>query len=220
MCKRLIWLPLLLLVVSPEIRASDFFSRFSISLKPGGVLALGGNYTDYAKLKDAVNIGIGFGPGFRYEINENIYIDAGYAFNWMSVKKDYQLFAYKETHPAFNLHMFTLNATFYLKSGYLIEPYITLGGGICPWKFSGSPIGGETWPAPGNPGEKFSGISIGLNIGLGVEVFIWKHVTVTGEVKYNYVFSRNPEKFGTDDFTQQDFLGAGIGIVYYFKKNR
>jgi len=26
------------------------------------------------------------------------------------------------------------------------------------------------------------------------------------EVKYHYVFSRNPGKFGTDDFTQQDFL--------------
>jgi opacity protein-like surface antigen len=218
MLKKVICLLSALPILISAARASDFLNKFSIKLTPAGIFAVDGNYNDTDKLKQVVNIGLGFGVTLRYEINENIYIDAGYVFNWMSIKGDKKPFAYKEESPAFNLQMFTLNTSFFLKSGYLIEPYLTLGCGIYPWKFSKDPIWGETWPALGNPDERFSNTSFGLNVGLGLESYIFSLFSISAEVKYHYVFSRDPAKFGTDDFTQQDFLAVSIGLTYNFKK--
>lgn len=200
------------------VEASDFLNKFSIKLSPGGIFALGGNFNDTEKLRKELNFGLGLGGGLRYKINENIFIDAGYIFNWMSIKEDKRPFAYKEQSPAFNLQMFTLNGTFFLKSGYIVEPYLTLGCAICPWKFSEDAIGGGAWPAPGKPDNDFSNTSLGLNIGLGVECYLFSIFSVFVEVKYHYVYTRDVEKFGTDDFTEQDFLGVSIGLIHYFGK--
>lgn len=218
MHKRLISLVVLIPVIFSGLSASDSDHRFSISLAPMGILSIGGNYTDQKKLREVVNVGLGLGPSLRYKINENVYIGAGYAFNWMAVKEGYEPFVFKEKSPAFVMQSLTLSGTFYLMSGYSIEPYLSLGAGLYPWKFSGSALGGGTWSAPGNPEESFSDTSIGLNIGLGIEMFAWKHFSIMGEVKYLYLFAKNEGKFATDDFTEQDFIGINIGIIYYFGK--
>ncbi len=218
MFKKVICLLLALPILISGVRASDFLDKFSIKLTPAAIFAVDGNYSDTDKLREVINIGFGLGGTLRYEINDNIYIDAGYIFNWMSVKGDKKPFAYKEKSPAFNLQMFTLNTTFFLMSGYMIEPYLTLGFGICPWRFSEDPIWGEAWPAPGNPDKSFSNTSFGLNIGLGLESYFFSLFSLFAEIKYYYVFSRDVKKFGTDDFTQQDFLGLSVGLIYNFKK--
>lgn len=218
MIKHIICLFLALPMTISGVRASDFLKKFSIKLTPTGIFAVDGNYDDTDKLRKVVNIGLGLGGTLRYEVNENVYIDAGYIFNWMSVKEEKKPYAYKETSPAFNLQMVTLNATFFLKSGYMLEPYLTLGCAICPWKFSKDPIWGEAWPALGNPDKSFSNTDFGLNIGLGLESYFFSLFSLFAEIKYYYVFSRDIEKFGTDDFTQQDFLGLSVGLIYNFKK--
>jgi hypothetical protein len=88
--------------------------------------------------------------------------------------------------------------------------------GLYPWEFSQVPIWGSPWPAPAKPDESFAGRSAGLNIGLGVDAALSSKLGIFLEVKYHYVFCRNPGKFGTDDFTQQDFLGLNIGLFYRF----
>jgi opacity protein-like surface antigen len=218
MIKRIICLMVALPMIVSGIRASDFLNKFSIRISPGGMLALGGNYNDTEKLSAVVNIGVGLNAALRYEISENIFIDVGYKFTWMSIKGDKKPFAYKEKSPAFNMQMFTLNGTFFLKSGYTVEPYFTLGCGICPWRFSEDSLWGEAWPAPGKPDESFSKTSLGLDIGLGVESYLFSIFSAFVEIKYYYIFSRDVEKFGTDDFNEQDFLGINIGIIFSFGK--
>ena len=207
-----------LLVVVSCGQAASFAERFSLRLSPGGLLALGGYYNDTQKLSEIVNTGIGLNGGIRYKVSDFVFIDLGYAFNWLSVKKDERPFDYKEQNPAFNLQTFSVNGTFFLASGYMIEPYLTLGAGICPWRFSQNPVWGEAWPAPADPEKSFSKTSLGLNIGLGVESYLFSKVSVFAEIKYFYVFARDIENFGTDDFTEQDFLGLNIGLIYYFGK--
>jgi len=217
MLKRMICLILFLTMFISGVNASSFLNKLSLSLRPYGIFTLGGNYSDTEKLRDILNIGIGLGLSLRYEISENFYIDTGYIYNWISVKKDKKPFIYKEESPAFNLTMFTFNGTFFLKSGYRVEPYLTLGCSMCPWRFSESPIGGKAWPAPGRPEESFSNTDFSLNIGIGVEVFTWAHMSIISEVKYHYLFAKDEIKFGTDDYTEQDFLIISIGLIYYFK---
>ena len=179
-------------------------------------MALGGSYSDTEKLNKVVNPGASLGLGLRYQMNDNFILELGYDFCWLSVKGDNQPFAYKEKNPALNLQMLTVNGIFFLMSGYRLEPYLTLGAGLYPWEFSQVPIWGSPWPAPAKPKESFSNHSLAFNIGLGVDAPLSSKLAVFAELKYHYIFSRNPGKFGTDDFTQQDFLGLNMGFTYSF----
>jgi hypothetical protein len=114
--------------------------------------------------------------------------------------------------------MLTLDGIFFLVSGYRVEPYLTLGGVICPWQFSQGPLGGGSWPAPGRPDQGFSKTSLGLDVGLGAEAYLFSRFSAFAEVKYVYIFARDPVKFGTDDFTEQDFLRLTVGLLYSFGK--
>jgi opacity protein-like surface antigen len=216
--KKIVVAAAIMLVVVSTGEASGVAERFSLRFSPGGILALDGYYNDTQKLSKVVNMGIGLSGGIRFKVSDFVFIDTGYAFNWLSVKKDERPFDYKEQSPAFNLQTFSLNGTFFFTSGYMIEPYFTLGAGICPWRFSQNPVWGEAWPAPADPEKSFSKTSLGLNVGLGVESYLFSKVSVFAEIKYFYIFARDPGKFGTDDFTEQDFLGLTIGLIYYFGK--
>jgi opacity protein-like surface antigen len=218
MMKRMIRGITVLLAVVSAAGAANFTDRFSLRLGPGGVVALGGQYSDSEKLGKVVSMGMSFDAVLRYKLNDNVYIDAGYMFDWMSVKKAKRPFDYKESRPALNLQMFTVNGTLFLSSGYRIEPYFTLGAGICPWRFSSRMIWGDPWPAPANPDKQFSGTDLGLNIGFGLEAFLFRKISAFVEFKYHYIFARHAERFGTDDFTQQDFLGLSVGLAYDFGK--
>lgn len=216
--KRLIVTMAAVPVIVSGIGANDLTKRLSIRFAPGGIMALGGSYRDTQKLSQVVNAGAGLGVGLRYQMSENIFLDLGYDFCWLSVKGDYKPFAYKEKSPALNLQMLTVNGVFFLTSGYRLEPYLTLGAGLCPWEFSQVPIWGSPWPAPAQPEESFSNLSLALSCGLGVESYLFSRFAVFVEIKYLYLFSRDPEKFGTDDFNQQDFLQATIGLTYHFSR--
>ena len=104
-------------------------------------------------MSKAVGIGFGLNVGLRYKVNDYFFLEAGYTFDWMGVKKAYQPTEYKVEGqtPALHLGMITLNSTFFLSTGYALAPYVTIGAGTCPWRFTRKAFGGETWPAPRNP---------------------------------------------------------------------
>jgi len=206
------------LVSSPQIMAQGLFQRLSLILKPTVIFSLGGNFNDTNKLKDVLNPGLGLGVGLRFEVTENFYLDAGYSYNWLSFKEFRRPYIYRRQRPAFEMQMFSLNSTLFYKSGYKIEPFLTFGGIYTPWKFTQDSFKSALWPAPGNQEVSFSDQSLCLNVGLGVEYFAWGHLSIIFEIKYNYLFSRNPERLGTDDFTQQDFLSISLGTVFKLER--
>jgi len=218
MYKRLILLTIAIPIMLSGVNAAGFFNKFSFSPVIGGIIALDGNYTDSEELRKILNPGLSIGAGLRFEINENFYLNAEFRQSWISLKSEKKPFIYKEMKPAFNMQMFMLNGIFYLKSGYQIEPYLTLGAGLCPWWFSKNGISSDAWPVPINPENSFSKKSLGLNVGLGFEIYLFSKSSVYGEFRYYYVFARDVAKFGTNDFTEQDFFELKIGMVFYFGK--
>jgi len=213
MKKRLIFFAAAVLMIATGVRAG-VVDRFSLRTGFGGLYPLAGNYSDTQKLHKVVSLGAVWNAGIRYQVSDYIYIDAGYAFNWLSVKKTYRPHDYKEMKPAMNIQMWNLNATLFLSKGFVIKPYLTAGVALCPWEFSQKALWGKPWPAPANPKEDFRNTSLGINGGLGLESQLSRRFSVYLEFKYNYLYARYPEKFGTDDFNEQDFLGFHIGVVY------
>ena len=215
---RMILLIIALLLSVSAASASNFLGKLSLSLDAAGTLSLDGNYAQSLKLNDIVNFGPGFDLGLRYDISKNFVLEADYRYSWLPLKQDRRPYAFRDMSPAFVLSMFMLNGTLFLRSDYNIEPFFTLGCGLCPWRFSEDGPTGETWKAPYNTEQFFSKTSFGFNAGIGLEISIWSHVSATVGVRYYYVFTRDVEKFGTDNFGQQDFLGINIGISYRLGK--
>jgi len=195
-------------------RADGFFDRLSLRASPGGILSFGGSFSDTQHLRTVLHPGAGLGVGLRVRVGENFRLDFGYDFAWLAVKKDARPFAFKETHPALNLQAVTVSGILSLASGYRVEPYLVFGAGLYPWRFSGSPLWGEAWPAPGRSDTTFSNLSLGLDFGFGLESFVSSRLSAFIEARYVYLFSRDPDKFGTDDFTEQDFVRASIGLTF------
>jgi opacity protein-like surface antigen len=217
MLKRAILPTVIVILLSPVWIEAGVFSRLSFSLCPAGFWSLHGRYDGSYELRDMMIPGAGFGLNLRYEINNNILVDAGYSFNWMYMKESRQPAAYDDDKPAFVLPMYTLSGTFFLASGGL-RPYLTFGGGVCSWKFSTYVAGGDTFSAPENASEEFSKTSLVLNAGLGAELFLWPKLSVLAEVKYLFLFTKDAEKFGTEIFGNQGVLGFTFGICYYFER--
>lgn len=218
MNQRKLQLSAALLVLVSGVAAAGPLDRWSFRLSPGGVMALGGQFNDTTKLRKAVNLGASLAGGLRYRVSDYFYLGVDYGLSWMRSKPEYRPFEYREMGPAFNVMMLSLNTTFVLSTGFGINPYVTFGAGVYPWRFSQKPIWGAPWPAPADPTKTFSMTSLGLSSGLGLEKHITSRLAIFIELMYRYIFSRNPGKFGTDDFNQQDFLGLNLGLSFEFGK--
>ncbi len=212
MNKRTVLLVAALLAACSQASASSFLDRWSLRFSPGAVMPLGGHYSDTTKLIKVVNFGAGLTGGLRYRVSDYFYLGADCGLAWMPVKKNYEPFDYKETGPALNVVTLAVNTTFILSTGFGINPYVVLGAGFYPWRFSQKPLWGDPWPALADPTQTFAMNSFGLNAGLGAEKNLTSRLSVFVEVTYRYLFSRNPVRFGTDDFNQQDFLGLNLGL--------
>lgn len=218
MSGRLLLLAAIFFGASAGLGAKGVIDNISFRVSPGILFNLGGSYTDVRNFRDVVDLGGGLNIGLRYEINKNIYFEAAYGYTIQPVKNGQQPFEFRHESSYFDMSAVTFNAVLYLKSGYAIEPFLTLGGGVYPWVFRSGWFGGDVWPAPAKPQTTLRDTDFGLNVGLGVEANVLLNLTAIFEVRYSYIYSRDIPRFATDDFTQIDFLGFSLGVIYYFKR--
>jgi hypothetical protein len=118
--------------------------------------------------------------------------------------------------PGLILPMYTLNGTVLMSQSGSLRPYLSLGGGLCPWRFVEELPRGNIWPAPLDEDETFSKNSLILNAGLGLELIPWSRVSFLVEAKYHYLFGKDQARFGTEGFGNQGFLGVRLGIVFFY----
>ena len=214
--QRLIVLAFLLM---PGTAAANVWSRLSFGIAPTSILSLAGNYNDRATMRNMVIPGAGLGLILRFKLTQNLSLDAGYSYNWMFYKKDTRPEDYASEKPAWIIPSYTLNGTLFLLSKHTFRPYVTMGGGLCPWWFSSRVTGGTLFWFPGTDDVKFSKISWTANGGVGLEVVMSSKIAFFAEAKYHYVFARDAARFGTDSFTNQSFLGIRLGMTLYLGKD-
>lgn len=216
MFKRLLCLAMLVAAAASGSIAGDFPDRVSVRLDPGTLFSLHGRYSASYDLKEMVLAGAGLGISLRVRLHSAIFLEVGYSYNWMFIKKDMRPSAYLADKPALVLPMYTLNGTVLMSQSESLRPYFTLGGGLCPWRFSSEGLRGEIWPSPLDSDDTFAKNSLILNTGLGLEIIPWSRVSFVVEAKYHFLLSKDAVRFGTTGFNNQGFLGLRLGIVYSF----
>ncbi len=214
----LVW-GLLAAAATAGVPAADL-PRAGLRIDAGSLFSLSGNYSASQTLRQIVIPGAGLGLAFRYRVLSNVLLEAGYGYNWMFVRKDMRPSAYADDQPALILPFYTLNVVVFLTTKGSFQPFLTAGGGWCPWRFASQAFRGEIWPAPEDDSEDFAKLSPVLGAGLGFELIPWSRVSCIAEVKYLRLFAADAEKFGESGFGGQGFLGVRLGLAYSFGPRR
>jgi len=210
---------ILAFLLAPGSAAASVWSRLSFGIAPTSVLSITGNYNDTATIRNMVIPGAGLGLVLRFKFTPNLFFDAGYSYNWMFYRKDTRPEDYTSEKPAWIIPSYTLNGTLFLTSKHAVKPYVTAGGGLCPWWFSSRVTGGTLFWFPGTDDIKFSKISWTVNAGMGIEVNFGSKIALFAETKYHYIFAQDGSRFGTGSFTNQSVLGIRLGMMIYLGKN-
>ena len=174
-------------------------------------MPIGGRFNDVTRLRNTVNFGAGLARGLRYRVSDYFYVGADYGLTWLSAKTEYRPLDYKKTRPALNVMRLTVNSTFILSTGFGINPYVTLGGDCTPEVQPGAAVGSRLAGA-GRPDPDVRHEQLRAEHRGGRPEKRLLRLAVFVEVMYHYVFSRNPERFGTDDFNEQDWANIAAEL--------
>jgi hypothetical protein len=192
-----------------------FWGRWSARIEPGMMLLMNGAYDGTHDLKDVVLPGAGFGLTMKYRLSRSFFLDFGYSYNWMYFRKEHRPNNHNSEKAAFILPTYTLNGTFYIVPRGIIQPYVTLGGGMSPWWFASKAWGGDYWRSPGDDDLLYWKLSPIVNAGVGLEARLRRRLSVSAEARYVYVFAKDEIRFGTGAIGNQRFFGVRLGVTYY-----
>jgi opacity protein-like surface antigen len=188
------------------------YNTLGISLWTKAYTPIHGSLAQDEKTTDVLKLGPDFGLALRYRLSRSFGFDGTFDFSWMNVAEEYR--AEFGEDPAWVMPQITLNATYHVGPALeskRINPYIQAGFGLYPWRITQKGVTGD--PALRN-GEEFRKTSFGLNAGLGLEFRATERLALFAAGRYNYVFSKDEEKFGTE-FDNQGFVGFGAGLTLY-----
>ncbi len=190
------------------------YNTFGVSLWTKAYTAIHGSLTQAEKTTDVLQLGPDFGLALRYRLSRSFGLDGTFDFGWMKFEPEHR--AEFGENPAWVMPQITLNATYHLGPALRsrrLNPYLQGGFGLYPWRITQKGVTGD--PALRN-GQEFRKTSFGLNAGAGLEYRVTDRLAVFAAGRYNYVFSKDEEKFGSD-FGNQGFLGLGAGLTVYMK---
>ncbi len=202
-------LTLILLTISCPLMAQEQAQNYGISLQAGSIFSTNGTYatsdSTSADLSDLVDSGPSLGIGFFVCINQHHTVEMLLNMAWMNYKES------QNESPTFAIPALVFNNYFYL-FGNKIRPYLLGGIGIYDWRFTKDGPLGDTQKVEG---EKLQKMSIGGDIGLGVEVRVFPQFAVNVAAKYHYIFCKDEFFFGKG-FSEQGLVSVNGGLVWYF----
>jgi opacity protein-like surface antigen len=168
-------------------------------------------------LSDVVKTGSDLELKFGYRITDNWIVEGRYMYGWMYFKDGKK--PVQSDDPAFVLQGVTVNGVYNLgpvfNPNVQLEPYVTLGVGMYPWKVTKDGMSGDAFSSPVDNSKDFSGVSFGWNTGMGLEYYVHENWSLGLGFRYHYVFMEDKDKFGSD-FENQSFTNFNLGASYHF----
>ena len=206
-------LTLIMLTVSCSLLAQEKVQKYGISLQAGYLLSTNGTYADSdstsADLNELVNAGPAFGIGFLVNINRHHTVEMLFSMAWMNYKDGKN--STPDKSPTFSIPALVFNNYYYI-SGNKIRPYLMGGIGIYDWRFTED---GPFSDVQKVEGEKMQKMSIGGDIGLGLQLSLSSQFAVNITAKYHYILCKDEFFFGKG-YSEQGLMSFDGGLVWYF----
>ena len=175
----------------------------------GGIGARGGSmlFTQDAQLKADAQPRLSGDAVFSYVWADHVTFDVTLGYGWnrlTSGNTDYYL---ATTTPL------TLTARYFLRDGKTWRPYLAGGGGMYVWSILTRDLGAAKDP---QTFERLRRARPGLHGLLGMERRMGKHIGMTADAGYHYIFAKDAESFPSGFNGNKAYAQARLGVTFYF----
>jgi len=191
--------------------AQDKDKKFALTAEFGPLMSVNGSYSAADNLRDIVNPGPVFGLGVNMKVNSHYFVELSVTNGWMNYKDSRK--PVPGQSPSYAMTNVNFENIYYIYHGKL-NIKLLAGPGIYYWRFTDD---GPFSTIQTFEGEKLNKMSIGGDIGIGIERNLVGNYVLSLTSRYHYILSKDRFFFG-EHFSEQGLLDIRVGMIYFLNK--
>lgn len=199
------------LIIPISAAAQDKDKKFALTVEFGPLMSVNGSYSATDNLRDIVNPGPVFGLGVNMKVNSHYFVELSVTNGWMTYKDSRK--PVPGQSPSYAMTNINFENIYYVYHGKL-NIKLLAGPGIYYWRFTDD---GPFSTIQTFEGEKLNKMSIGGNIGIGIEWNLAGDYVLSLTSRYHYILSKDRFFFG-EHFSEQGLLDIRVGMICFLNK--
>lgn len=144
---------------------------------------------------------------FSYDYSDHLWLDVTVGYAWNRLDKDDERFWLATSVPL------TAGFRYLVRDGRALRPYIGGGGGMYVWSIQSKDLGAAKDPITF---ERIRRADPGIYGVVGAERQMSKHISVTADGLYHYIFASDPEDFPSGYNGNKGYAQVRLGVTFYF----
>ena len=144
---------------------------------------------------------------FSYVTSDHLWMDLTVGYAWNRLDKNDDRYWLATSVPV------TLGFRYLVRDGKKMRPCIGGGGGMYVWSIQSKDLGAAKDPVTF---ERLRRADPGIYGMVGVQRQTSKHIAVTGEGVYHYIFASNPKDFPSGYNGNKGYAQVRLGVTFYF----
>jgi outer membrane protein W len=144
---------------------------------------------------------------FSYVYSDHLMLDMNVGYAWNRLDKNDDRFWLVTSVPL------TAGARYLIRDGKTMRPYIGAGGGMYVWSIHSKDLGAAKDPITF---ERLRRADPGIYGVVGVQRQTSKHIAMTADGLYHYIFASNPEDFPSGYNGNKGYAQVRLGVTFFF----
>jgi hypothetical protein len=175
----------------------------------GGIGARGGTllFVKDAQIKEDAQPRLSGDAVFSYVWSDHMTFDLTVGYGWNRLTTGNINYYLVTATPL------TLGARLFLRDGKSWRPYVAGGGGMYVWSILSRDLGAAKDPVTF---ERLRRARPGIHGLLGMERRMGKHISMTGDAGYHYIFAKDTDNFPSGFNGNKAYAQVRLGVTFYF----
>ncbi len=144
---------------------------------------------------------------FSYVTSDHLWMDLTVGYAWNRLDKNDDRYWLATSVPV------TLGFRYLVRDGKKMRPYLGGGGGMYVWSIQTKDLGAAKDPVTF---ERLRRADPGIYGMVGVQRQTSKHIAMTAEGVYHYIFASNPKDFPSGYNGNKGYAQVRLGVTFYF----
>ena len=144
---------------------------------------------------------------FSYVWTDHVTLDVTAGYGWNRLQTGNPEFYVATSTPI------TLGARYFLRDGKAWRPYVGAGGGVYVWSILTQDLGAAKDPLTF---ERLRRARPGVHGMVGMERRMSKHIAMTADGDYHYIFARDTEHFPSGYNGNKAYAQFRLGVSFFF----
>jgi len=144
---------------------------------------------------------------FSYVTSDHLWMDLTVGYAWNRLDKNDDRYWLATSVPV------TLGFRYLVRDGKKMRPYLGGGGGMYVWSFQTKELVAAKDPVTF---ERLRRADPGIYGMVGVQRQTSKHIAMTAEGVYHYIFASNPKDFPSGYNGNKGYAQVRLGVTFYF----